>query len=302
MINLTAIVVRTSAQSSSNRAGLVVQYSDGQVVTRCVTFTEPEITGYDLLKRSGLPLVVDIQSGGTLCKIGNSGCNFPAQQCFCDCQVLNQSCVYWIYYFQANGAWKYSSLGMSSQKVTNGAVNGWIYGAGNASSSSTQPPLITLDQICGATSQALPVATSVSTQASQSATATKSAPVTTTAIPTSTTAPQATSVTAAATLEPTATVTPTALSAAGESTVTLTPTSAASSTATTTSLPNVTATPTSEPEATATLTPTVAVSGQPGGDEPGASEIAGYALFGAIAGGLAVLLLVTRRNAGNRKS
>src|SRR5712691_2296606 len=85
-INLAAIYLRTDAQANANRAGLVVQYNDGRVVTRCVTFTEPEISGYDLLRRASLPLIADTSGGGSICKIGNTGCNFPAQQCFCDCQ------------------------------------------------------------------------------------------------------------------------------------------------------------------------------------------------------------------------
>ena len=156
-LNLAALYLHTNAQATMNHAGLVVQYRDGRTVTRCVSFSEPEITGYDLLRRANLQLIADAASGGTICKIGDTGCSFPAQQCFCECQDLNQSCVYWIYYFQVNNAWKYASLGSFTQKVTDGSVNGWIYGAGSASSSVLLPPLLSLDQICSpATATALP--------------------------------------------------------------------------------------------------------------------------------------------------
>ncbi|RLC66222.1 MAG: hypothetical protein DRI48_05180, partial [Chloroflexi bacterium] len=46
----------TQAQSP-NRVGLVVRFGDGSLVTRCVEFSEPEISGYDVLTRSGLNVV-----------------------------------------------------------------------------------------------------------------------------------------------------------------------------------------------------------------------------------------------------
>ena len=141
---LAAHAVNARAQATPNHAGLIIQGPNGQVTTRCVAFDEPEITGYELLRRSNLPLVVDIASGGIVCKIQATGCNFPAQKCFCECQDMNQSCIYWQYFFLSGSAWKYSSLGIFGQKVTNGSVNGWSYGAGGASSGGAAPKAVIL--------------------------------------------------------------------------------------------------------------------------------------------------------------
>ncbi|HEY3288848.1 MAG TPA: hypothetical protein VGK87_01845, partial [Anaerolineae bacterium] len=42
-INLMAYVVNAGAQTTQNRAGLVIQSANGQITTRCVTFSETEI-------------------------------------------------------------------------------------------------------------------------------------------------------------------------------------------------------------------------------------------------------------------
>jgi len=127
-----------------NRAGLVVQFSDGTVVTRCVTFAEDEISGEDVLQRSGLTVIFDYTSGlGTrVCKIEAEGCDVPAEDCWCQCQ--GSPCLYWNYFYVADGAWRYSGLGCGSRTVRDGDIEGWVWGDGR-----TPPPLISLDDICG---------------------------------------------------------------------------------------------------------------------------------------------------------
>lgn len=123
---------------------------DGGIATRCVAFSESEITGYDLLRRAQMPVIVDVSNGISVCKIGpTSGCNYPAQKCFCDCQDLNGTCIYWMYYYQDKGQWKYAALGAGSQKVKDGDVNGWVYGAGTTTGGAF-PPVISYEQICDA--------------------------------------------------------------------------------------------------------------------------------------------------------
>ncbi|QLQ05745.1 MAG: hypothetical protein HZY76_06455 [Anaerolineae bacterium] len=70
--------------------GLVVQFGDGSVQTYCIQFTAPSITGYDLLQATdNLQVIYDATStgfGAGVCKINNDGCNFPLDDCFCQCQ------------------------------------------------------------------------------------------------------------------------------------------------------------------------------------------------------------------------
>ena len=124
----------------SNRVGLVVVHGDGSTITRCVEFGESEISGYDVLTRSGLDIVAsfDPSMGAAICAIDGEGC--PADNCFCQCQ--GGSCVYWAYYHLVNGAWQYSQIGASGYKVHNGDVEGWSW------RSDGPPPAIPFDQIC----------------------------------------------------------------------------------------------------------------------------------------------------------
>lgn len=132
-----------------HRAGLVVQFSDGTVVTRCVTFAEDEISGEDVLRRSGLTVIFDYTSGlGTrVCKIEADGCDVPAEDCWCQCQ--GSPCLYWNYFYIADGVWRYSGLGCGSRTVRDGGIEGWVWGNGR-----TPPPLISLDDICGTSTAA----------------------------------------------------------------------------------------------------------------------------------------------------
>jgi hypothetical protein len=138
-------VTYTRAQQP-NRVGLVVDFGD-DYITRCVEFSEPEITGHEVLRRAGLDLVVDTSNpmGVIICDINNtSGC--PASNCFCECQ--GSPCVYWAYHRLVDGSWQYSQLGASSQKAENGDVEGWAWGEGALNTSGAKPPLKAFEEIC----------------------------------------------------------------------------------------------------------------------------------------------------------
>lgn len=139
-----------SARSGApNRVALVVRFGDGSVHTQCVEFNEAQITGLDALTRSGLGVIYQASgSSATVCKIQNEGCNFPSQPCFCQCSG-GPNCIYWSYWHlnAERGAWQYSQLGASSYMVSNGDVEGWVWGAGSPSSA-PQPPLVEFNSVC----------------------------------------------------------------------------------------------------------------------------------------------------------
>ena len=143
-----------------NRAALVVRYEDGSVETKCVSFSEPEITGEELLQRSGLTVVMDYNAlaGGAVCSI--KGLRSPAaaggcsvQDCFCRCQ--GSDCQYWAYFHWVDGGWQYSQLGASSYQVKNGSLEGWSWGPGNFSSG-TAPPVVKFEDVCARSPGAVP--------------------------------------------------------------------------------------------------------------------------------------------------
>ena len=120
-----------------NRVGLVVQFGDGSYTTRCVEFSEPQISGYDVLLRSGLDIKAAVSGapGVLICGIEGEGC--PASDCMCDFPPN-----YWSYWHLVDGEWLYSQLGASGYMVSPGDVEGWNWGEGH-------PPIaIPLEQIC----------------------------------------------------------------------------------------------------------------------------------------------------------
>jgi len=129
------------AQATGNQAGLVVVYGDGRMITRCMAFFEPQISGADLLSRSGLSIVVEAGPLGlTVCSLNGEGC--PSTDCFCECH--GTPCVYWNYYYgNPDGSWTYAYVGAASRQITNGDVDAWLWGE-----SSTLPPSLTFDAIC----------------------------------------------------------------------------------------------------------------------------------------------------------
>lgn len=148
-----------AAQGGEQRAGLVVQYGDGRVETACVRFSEPELSGVELLERSGLPVV--LQAGGVgaaVCKIGPDGCDYPAEACFCRRDGARS--VYWAFYTLEAGAWAYATLGAANTPARDGDVHGWAWGLGD-STSGAQPPPLDWASVCAPAQAGAPAATAL---------------------------------------------------------------------------------------------------------------------------------------------
>lgn len=182
------VVYASTLAAKTHRAGVVIQYGNGKVANRCVEFSENEISGLELLERTGIELSVDASNamGVAVCKIGRDGCAFPNQPCFCQCQ--GSPCVYWSYWQWKNNAWQYSNLGASNTVVRNGDIDGWVWGAGTTASAQP-PPDTSFDAVCAANN---PTATATQTNVPPTATTASTAtPIlpTATEIPTETPAP-----------------------------------------------------------------------------------------------------------------
>ncbi len=199
-----------SAQAPVNRAGVVVRFGNGEVVTACVTFSESSISGLELLERSGLPVIAQQSSlGAAICKIGREGCDYPATSCFC---ARDQGrAVYWAFYVRDAGAWRYSNLGAGNVRVSDGDLHGWAWGPGDPTSGAV-PPDREFASVCDPVTD-LPTATATSVP---TATATSAPTVTATSVPTVTATSAAT---ATATSVPTATATSAATATTSSSAV-----------------------------------------------------------------------------------
>ncbi len=117
------------AQGPSIRAGLIVEYGNGDVDALCIDLDGEGVTGVDLLQASGL--AVGMQSSGLgmqICQIGDVGCEPGREACWCRC--LSNPCSYWTYFQWKDGAWSYAPLGASRRQVTDGDVDAWVWGDG----------------------------------------------------------------------------------------------------------------------------------------------------------------------------
>jgi len=253
----SSVQASVSAQTVQHHAGLVLRFGDGSVVTRCVSFGEPSLTGAELLMRAGLSVVLDLNSsiGAGVCKIGNQGCD-RGKSCFCQCE--GSTCAYWQYFHLQSGAWKYSNLGAGVYQVYDGAVEGWAWG------NNVAPPVMSLGQICAAAP----------------------APVNVSPTPTRTpSAPTATPRPAMPTVSPTAapvTIPVASVTAAATVPATVPPTD------------SPTPQPTFPPALTQPPAPTVVASPQNAGTT---SPLASYVIFGVIVLGLGAWLVMQRRKA-----
>ena len=201
-VALSAFGPRLWAQTT-NQAGLVIVHGDGRLVSRCITFGEEQISGYELLQRANLDLNVEVNGiGAAICRIDGEGCNYPQQSCFCGTE--GDSYRYWSYWRLSTDGWQYSNQGATNAQVQPGEVQGWLWGEG-ANNTVAPPPLVTFAEICmpptatpTATATVLPTVTTAETP-------TPTPPATATPAPTETATPLPT---ALPTATPTLTWTP----------------------------------------------------------------------------------------------
>lgn len=141
----TATATEISLAQSSNRAALVVRFDEDRQESRCVAFEEPEISGLELLKRSGLYLDLEADGmGSLLCGIEDTGC--PPEDCLCQCKG-GDSCIYWSYWRQFDEGWNYAQVGANSTKISDGSIDGWSWGPGTVNNA-IEPTAISFDEVC----------------------------------------------------------------------------------------------------------------------------------------------------------
>jgi len=134
--------------AGSIQVGLVVQGTDGQPQTFCVTLDGAAPTGTDALQATGLKIVTESGTGGlTVCQIAGDGCQPPGESCFCQCEG-GESCAYWSYFHLGTGGqWQYSPVGADAYPLQEGAVEGWWW-RDNAQPDVPPLPALSFDTIC----------------------------------------------------------------------------------------------------------------------------------------------------------
>ncbi len=193
-------IVSASGNPRMNVAGLVIKHGDGSVLYYYVRFSEPEITGLQLLQRAGVAVDVVPYAGmgQAVCRIDGEGC--PSTNCFC--KSYANPAYYWRYHrLSSAGRWIVLPYGPDERTIHNGDVDGWSW-----SSQDGDLPVVTLDQIARMNGVAPPAITT-----SPSAIVTTSP----TALATNPTAPQTAIVSPVAVISQTASSPQPAASAVG---------------------------------------------------------------------------------------
>lgn len=121
--------IESPVNPSEHQAGLIVQHSDGSLIMKCINFQEEELTGEELLRLSEIPFTSDVTNpmGSKVCSIDGQGCDFPAEDCFCQCGNRGP-CTYWAYFIlNQEGEWVYAPVGAKGRTVHHGDVDAWTW-------------------------------------------------------------------------------------------------------------------------------------------------------------------------------
>ncbi|MGC9328281.1 MAG: hypothetical protein ACP5I1_11650, partial [Candidatus Hinthialibacter sp.] len=106
---------------SANKAGVVIQNSTGEVITRCVEFEDESITVEELLVQSGFTLIREETAwGAQLYYLHDDG--VPAGE-------SHPQGWFWNFFLQENGQWISAPVGISSATAADGSLFGFGFGA-----------------------------------------------------------------------------------------------------------------------------------------------------------------------------
>ena len=146
---MAAVLSIRPAHAAIHHAALVIQHASGSVITRCVAFAEGQISGLQLVERSGVQY--DAQNFGS---IGSAMCQLDREP-----STVPPGCFgsgpYWQYFHRQGGAWQTSAFGASSSLLHDGDMDGWHFAVG----ANQAPGNVTFSSVCAA--PAPPAATAI---------------------------------------------------------------------------------------------------------------------------------------------
>lgn len=141
MVLVGMVWAASSVVEAANQAGVVIQNSTGQVITRCVEFEETNLSAVELLKRSGFKHVTQSSAGETtLCFLHDDGS--------ADCAPQAQGWR-WNLFAREGDGWTLLSPTLSAASLAPGALIAFTFGPEGA-----LPPNRTFADVCGITRRA----------------------------------------------------------------------------------------------------------------------------------------------------
>jgi len=167
-----ALLATHPVHAAVHHAALVIQHSSGSLIARCVAFAEEQITGLQLVDRSGVQYEAQTfgSVGSAICQLDREPSTVPSG-CF-------GSGPYWQYFHRQGGGWQTSAFGASSSVLRDGDMDGWRYAVGP----NLAPGNVAFASVCGPPS---PAATATATHVAQAPNRASALPVATATPPTS---------------------------------------------------------------------------------------------------------------------
>ena len=132
-----------AAGTGRNSATLAVEHFNGAMLSVCVYFDSPNISGEDILRVSGVEFATEGYGsyGDAVCQIDHEPATYDPNNC------LGTSMYWEMFVSRGGGAWSTSSLGVSSQTFADGDSEGFHYvpesgglGPGNPPGHCAPPP------------------------------------------------------------------------------------------------------------------------------------------------------------------
>jgi hypothetical protein len=147
-VSRVGLVAAGCAQASSaHHAALVVEHGNGVVIRVCVSFSGAQITGEELLQRSGIEYSTQPfgGNGDAVCQVDNEPAGYT--NCF-------QDGKFWaMFVSRSDRTWAYSLQGVSTAEFGDGDAEGFRY----QSQSGSSPPGASPAGVCPAPVPATPV-------------------------------------------------------------------------------------------------------------------------------------------------
>jgi hypothetical protein len=133
-----ALLTFHPAHAALHHAALVIEHASGRILTRCVAFADAQISGFELVQRSGVPYQAQTfgAMGSAICQLDGEPASVPSN-CF-------GGGPYWQYFHWQSG-WRPSSSGASSSTLHDGDMDGWRYAAGAGQA----PGNVSFAAVCG---------------------------------------------------------------------------------------------------------------------------------------------------------
>ena len=129
------ITVFAATSWGANKAGVVIQNSTGEIITRCVEFAESKLSVLDLLKRSNFKMILN-EGETSLCFLHDDG--------MADCAANPKGWIWNVYTLSNGNAINYTGL-LSDETVTDYSVYAFVYGEPWKDA----PPPLSYEDVCG---------------------------------------------------------------------------------------------------------------------------------------------------------